>query len=58
MPMAQGFRAKSPRIHQHTTRLKKHLFQESGAEMPMPSGFQAEERQQAQHDHHHARDIA
>src|SRR6478672_376813 len=57
MPMAQGFWAKSPRVHRHPP-LKKHLVQGPGTEMPMPSGFQAQERQQAQHDHHHARDTA
>src|SRR5579871_1526220 len=56
MPMAQGFRARSPRIHRLST-LKKHLVQGSGSEMPMPSGFQVQERQQAQHGHH-ARDTA
>jgi hypothetical protein len=45
-----GSRSSSP--------LKNHLVQGSRAEMPMPSGFQAQERQQAQHDHHHARDTA
>jgi hypothetical protein len=39
--------------------VKKHLIQGAGAEMPMASGFQAQERPQAQHDHHHhARDTA
>jgi hypothetical protein len=45
MPMAQGFQARSPRIPPLRA-LKKHLVQ--GAEEP----------QQAQHDHHHARDTA
>jgi hypothetical protein len=38
--------------------LKNTPVQGSQAEMPMPSGFQAQERQQAQHDHHHALDTA
>jgi len=38
--------------------LKKHLIEGSGAEMPIPWGFQAQERPQVQHDHHHARDSA
>jgi hypothetical protein len=57
MPMAQGFQARSPRIQRFSPR-KKHLIQRVEAEMQMPSGFQAQERRQAQHDHHHARDTA
>jgi hypothetical protein len=44
MPMAQGFQARSPRF-QRFLALKKYLIQ-------------AQQRQQAQHDHHHARDTA
>jgi hypothetical protein len=57
MPMAQGFRARSPRIRRFF-RLKKHLIQGAAAGMPMPSGFQAQQQQQAQHESHHARDTA
>jgi hypothetical protein len=38
--------------------LKNHLHRAGSAETPTPSAFQAEERRQAQHDHHHARHSA
>src|SRR5690349_18148262 len=54
--MAQGFRAKSPRIHQHTTALKKHLHWsaplQGRSEIMSATGVARSD------EHHHARDTA
>jgi hypothetical protein len=49
-----------PGVHESTDihPLKKHPCSGARAELPMPSGFQVQERQQAKRDHHHARDTA